>query len=62
MFFGVTPETNTKKTYLQKRLDCVLQYDIKIILGSTIKINWEAIYDHLMRMRIFTLMMNKTFM
>jgi hypothetical protein len=31
------------------------------ILGSTCQHDWRDIYDHLMSMRIFTLIMNKIF-
>ena len=57
-YVGVAPRTNFEKTCL-KESELHAQNMI-IILGSIVNIMGD-LYDHLMSMRIFTLMMNKIF-
>ena len=57
MWFDVDPRTDTKKPCAWKRLDCGLQNMITI-LGSLVNIIGRT---YITSTRIFTLIMNKTF-
>ena len=59
MSFGVAPKMNTKMACIQKRSDCFLIYDNHIRFDS--QHNWGNLYDHLMSMRVFILIMIKIF-
>ena len=57
MWLGMAPITDTKKTWVLKRLD----YMLKIYNHSRFNSqhNWGNLYDHLMSTSIFTLVCNK---
>ena len=59
VWLGVDPTTNTKRHVFKKNWTA----HSKFVNHSTVnnQHNWEDLYDHLMSMSIFTLIMDKTF-
>ena len=59
MWFGVAPRMYFKKSCVWKELFACSTYDNCFKFNS--QHNWGDLYDHLMRARVFTLIMNKIF-
>ena len=57
----VTPRTNTKKTCVLKR-DQPIHSKYDKHCGSNAPHNWGELYNHLLNIGTFTLIMNKIFM
>ena len=58
MCCGVFSRMDAKKKGLQKRWTAYSKYDMHSMLDSQHDCNWVGLYDHLISMRIFTLIKN----
>ena len=59
MWFGLAPRTDTEKAFVNKEIG-VCAPNMIIILGL-ISTQGGGLYDHIVSMRIFTLIVNKMF-
>ena len=61
MWLGVSPRTDTKKTFVLKEIIVLSAQNMITMLTSLVHIIGETcLHDHLLSMRVFMLIMRKT--